>query len=266
MAFWGRNRWITEGKGVAPPVDPWVENRVEAAGYRLSVGKEVYTNGQGDEVLQKLDEGQGFVVAPGQFAFILTGEKVRIPKGSIGFISIRASIKFLGLVNVSGFQVNPGFCGNLIFAVFNAGPKHIHLKRQDEIFSLWIADLDEKVSDDFEDKGKIPNDLKEIPSSVINGIAGKALTAYQLSENLNLQEKRIEKLEAQLHRQKVILGIVFTIVFGIGVKLLIPIFSDAVQSAKDLPPQIEQTAPVSDAIGQSGVEADSDAAKGQGND
>ena len=160
MAFWGRNKWIQSGSASAtPPVSPWDESKIEGAGYRLSVGAEFYVNGDSGTSVKKLGPSEGFVVKPGQFAFILTQEKVHIPRTSIGFISIRASIKFLGLVNVSGFQVNPGFSGNLIFAVFNAGPKLVNLRQADEIFSLWIADLDEGVQGDFEIAGKGPHNL-----------------------------------------------------------------------------------------------------------
>ena len=146
----------------------------------------------------KLDHEDTFVVNPGQFAFILTKDKVRISKSAIGFILIRASIKFMGLVNVSGFQVNPGKNGNLIFAVFNAGPRHINLREGDDIFSLWIADLDAEVKDDHEDTGKIPSDLRNIPMDVINGISGEALTVYQLNS-------RIKKVEADQNKLKLLL-------------------------------------------------------------
>lgn len=194
MAFWGRNRWIGAAAHYsASPVTPWDESRVEAAGYRLSVGSEIYTNGDPSAAVRRLTDGEGFVIQPGQFAFILTNEKVNIPRDAIGFISIRASIKFLGLVNVSGFQVNPGFSGNLIFAVFNAGPKHVNLRQGDQIFSLWISDLDKAVDDDFEVSGKVPNHLASIPSEIINGIAGDSLTAYQLSEKINKLSELIQK-------------------------------------------------------------------------
>ncbi|WP_005619543.1 dCTP deaminase domain-containing protein [Tritonibacter mobilis] len=186
MAFWGRERWLAEGgTGIGDcPVKPWNVDRVEAAGYRLSVGHEHFVNNDGSSTVAKLEHEDTFVVKPGQFAFILTKEKVSISKSAIGFISIRASIKFKGLVNVSGFQVDPGFSGNLVFAVFNAGPRHINLREGQEIFSLWIADLDKTVSDEFEGTGKIPNKLDKIPIDVVNDIAGDAMTAYQLSDRL----------------------------------------------------------------------------------
>lgn len=196
MAFWSRNRWLVEGakQDSSRPVSPWEEEKVEAAGYRLSVGSEFYVNGDGTSTLKKLAVSEAFVIGPGEFAFILTREQVRISKSAIGFISIRASIKFRGLVNVSGFQVNPGFNGNLVFAVFNAGPRHVNLRYGDEIFSVWIADLDEAVAEDHEEKGQIPNNLDKIPSEIINGISGEALTAYQLSEQISELKGRVDTL------------------------------------------------------------------------
>ena len=47
----------------------------------------------------------------------------------MAFISIKAKLKFRGLVNVSGFHIDPGYRGKIIFAVFNAGPQPILLRR-----------------------------------------------------------------------------------------------------------------------------------------
>ena len=60
--------------------------------------------------------------SPGQFAFLLTDEIVEVPDSAMALISIKAKIKWRGLINVSGFHVDPGFKGRLIFSVYNAGP------------------------------------------------------------------------------------------------------------------------------------------------
>jgi dCTP deaminase len=217
LAFWGRNRWLLEGAKAESlqPVSPWEQEKVEAAGYRLSVGAEYYVNGDGTSTVKKLESGDAFVIGPGEFAFILTREKVRISKSTIGFISIRASIKFRGLVNVSGFQINPGFHGNLVFAVFNAGPRHVNLRYGDEIFSVWIADLDQEVSEDHEEKGSIPNNLDKIPSDTINGISGEALTAYQLSEQISDLKSELATVKNWLIRVAV------PVAFIVGVTLFV---------------------------------------------
>ena len=231
MAFWGRDRWLNEGKrGYKKcPVLPWDAGKIEAAGYRLSVGKEYFVNGDGTSTVKELTKGKSFVIEPGQFAFILTDEVVYISNEAIGFISIRASLKFLGLVNVSGFQVNPGFSGNLIFAVFNAGPKHISIRRGDEIFSLWIADLDAPLAEDFEEKGKIPNNLDKIPSDIVNGIAGEALTAYQLTERLSDLQGELNKVKTYALNAMYALGLIATVVGGYyGTRLI----NDGLEAAK----------------------------------
>jgi dCTP deaminase len=226
MAFWGKDRWLAQGLGELAPVSPWDEGKVEAAGYRLSVGREYFINGDGSSTVNRLDTEQAFVIEPGQFAFILTKEKVYISRSAIGFISIRASTKFRGLVNVSGFQVNPGHAGNLIFAVFNAGPRHISLRESDEIFSLWIADLDADVSNLSDDKGNISSKLDKIPSDIINNIAGPALTAYQVSKKVAEVEKsyseRLTKVEQAQGDLKVMLWrIVITLGFVLTVALVV---------------------------------------------
>ncbi len=60
----------------------------------------------------------------------------------MGFISVKTSEKFKGLVNVSGFHVDPGFKGHLKFTVYNAGNKPIFLDYESACFLLWFSFLD----------------------------------------------------------------------------------------------------------------------------
>ncbi|WP_130408836.1 deoxycytidine triphosphate deaminase [Thalassococcus sp. S3] len=250
MAFWGRKKWLDEGAKPDSnrPVSPWEEEKVEAAGYRLSVGSEYFVNGDGTSTVNQLEDAEAFVIGPGQFAFILTKEKVRISRSSIGFISIRASIKFRGLVNVSGFQVNPGFQGNLVFAVFNAGPRHVNLRSGDEIFSLWIADLNAPVEEDHEESGKIPNNLERIPTDVINGIAVEALTAYQLSEQISELKQQLSTLKESvasvktwLVRASATLGLILTIVLIVYRAEVVSFFSPNASASNTEVPAETQT-------------------------
>ena len=226
MAFWGKKRWLKEGakKEELKPIVPWQEDRVEAAGYRLSVGHEYYINGDGTSTVKQLDIGQAFVISPGEFAFILTREKVQVSNSTIGFISMRASSKFKGLVNVSGFQINPGFRGNLVFAVFNAGPRHINIHFGDEIFSVWYADLDEAATETSEEKGNIPNNLSSIPSEVINGIAGEALTAYQLSQKLSDLREEVTNTKTLLTRLIIVVSVIVPLLLLINRAEIVDLF------------------------------------------
>ncbi len=103
-------------------IQPFVPDRVDCAAYTLAIGPEVYvspndqTADPSTVTVRKLAQGDAFTIPPGQFAFLLTEEIVAIPADAVAFISIRAKIKFRGLVNVSGFHVDPGYRGQLTFA------------------------------------------------------------------------------------------------------------------------------------------------------
>jgi dCTP deaminase len=147
MAKTGAMFWSGEtlNERLAPLIEPFAPERVDCAAYTLSVGPEVYVSPNGQTAdptmvtVRKLAQGDAFTIPPGQFAFLLTEEIVAVPADRLAFISIRAKIKFRGLVNVSGFHVDPGYRGQLTFAFFNAGPVPIHLKRGQPIFLIWYA-------------------------------------------------------------------------------------------------------------------------------
>ena len=133
-------------------IAPFEPKRIDCAAYTLAVGPEVYVSPSDQTVdpatvtIRKLGDGEAFTIPPGQFAFVLTEEVVSVPADALAFISIRAKTKFRGLVNVSGFHVDPGYRGQLTFAVFNAGPVPVHLKRGQAIFLIWFASLDRETA------------------------------------------------------------------------------------------------------------------------
>ena len=88
------------------------------------------------------DAGEMCCIGPGQFAFIQTKERVRVPMDAIAFISVRAGFKFQGLINVSGFHVDPGWDGKLVFAVFNASGSDFRFGAGERLFQIWYASLD----------------------------------------------------------------------------------------------------------------------------
>ncbi len=63
----------------------------------------------------------------------------------MAFISMKAKFKLRGLMNVSGFHVDPGFSGRLKFAVYNAGSVAIDLQPGQRLFLIWYCDLDQKT-------------------------------------------------------------------------------------------------------------------------
>jgi dCTP deaminase len=172
MAFWSSQ--ALEGR-LDQLVDSPNKDLVDCNAVTLRVGREIYITpgleqpAPNSHTKQLLDAAAPFAIPPGQFAFLLTEEVVTIPAEAMGFISIKATYKLKGLVNVSGFHVDPGWSGPLIFAVYNAGPAPVHLQRGLPLFLLWIADLD-AVSE----KRKTTPGPNGIPPAMISNITGCA--------------------------------------------------------------------------------------------
>jgi dCTP deaminase len=203
-------------------IEPFGSDRVDCAAYTLAVGPEVYvsptdqTADPATVTVRKLDEGEAFTIPPGQFAFLLTEEIVSIPADAIAFISIRAKTKFRGLVNVSGFHVDPGYRGQLTFAVFNAGPVPIHLKRGQPIFLIWYANLDRESA--FKKNGPV---RVGIDTELVTAVAGELLSFAGLSKRIKDVDKtlgeRIHAVEKEQTYYRVIAAIALAVVIALAV-------------------------------------------------
>ena len=148
MAFWS-SQTLKDKIPRLNLITPHDINKVESATYPLRIGQEIFVtkdhlNSDNQHTKRVLQPNEDFTIPPGQFAFLLTEETVKVPKDAIAFISIKAGIKHKGLVNISGFHVDPGYEGKLLFSVYNAGPSQIRLNHNKECFSIWYASLDEE--------------------------------------------------------------------------------------------------------------------------
>ncbi len=219
MAFWSGQ---TLRARLAELVDkPNVDN-IDCAAYTLTVGPEYYvtpSDGAADPAsttLQSLAEGQSFAVPPGHFGYIQTEEVVKVPTSAIAFISIRARVKWRGLVNVSGFHVDPGFNGRLLFAVYNAGPVSIHLRRGDPTFLIWFADLDYDAPGDSK-RGMKP--VTQIDTAAINQVSGVIYSVHGLADKIRTVEKDLVKRINSLERENGIIKVLAAALLAILVTL-----------------------------------------------
>lgn len=221
MAFWSSQKLEANLTCVTDHPDPAM---VDCNALTLRVGPEVYVTPGLDQpaplshTKELLGPGAPITIPPGQFAFLLTEEVVTIPPEVMGFISVKATYKLKGLVNVSGFHVDPGWTGRLIFTVFNAGPATIHLERGLPVFLLWIADLDETST-----KRKTTPGALGIPPGVIGNITGVVDSIYALEKRLKSEIKEVsdkqqkfrDDVSALKERQnKVLLYLGVAAVFG----------------------------------------------------
>lgn len=224
MPFWSgeKLRAIGRARG-ATLIVPFNENQIDCNAYRLRMGSQYYVTGDPSEVAgtggrsrKKLRDRDAFAIPPGQFALLLSKETVTIPRDAMAFISIRTSIKFRGLINISGFHVDPGYSGKLIFAVFNASPSPIHIPEDSPIFRIWFCEMDRESNTPFiyHDAG-----ITEITDEMTSGLGAEVYSLQSLARKYAEQKPAIEHLTSMWNL------ITLTITGGLIVAVFVTLFA-----------------------------------------
>lgn len=184
------------------------ENQIEGWAYQLTLGEEVFVNTMRRKMHLKKrmqfpqrKKRTGTFINPGEFALLMTEEYLSMTSSHSGFISIRMKYKRQGLLNVSGFHIDPWFRGHLVFAVYNAGPQRVYVQRGDPIFMMVIARLSSAANYKRTDANN--QNIDEIPSDWISDIkGGETVTLIGLNQ----------KVEELLMKNKIIGAVLLSIV------------------------------------------------------
>ena len=167
-----------------PPLfedDTFDSDRIQQSSYDLRLGSEAYLVGADAPVF--LDESQQYLtIPPGQFAILTCYEKINLPRGIMGLIALRNRLKMQGLVNISGFHVDPTFRGNLIFAVNNAGPSDVRLRYKDPTFMIFFAEVDGDIRKERPEQAK---PLSGIPLEYVQYLGGSSVTLTKLQKEID---------------------------------------------------------------------------------
>jgi len=158
---------------------------VRQASYDLRLGSEVYVVGQ-DAPIRLSAHSPYISLAPGQFAILTCYEEINIPRTYLALIALRSSFKFQGLVNISGFHVDPTHKGTLLFAVQNVGPSDIRLKYKEPTFTIFFAELkgDIEKSRDEEPQTQFKPTLRGIRLQDVQLLGGSSITISKLPKEI----------------------------------------------------------------------------------
>jgi len=115
----------------------------KGAALDLRLGSYYYLSG--DKAPRRATTDTVITIKPGQFGLLTTYEIFHMPKDLLAFISMRFGTKAKGLINVSGFQVDPGYDGIFIFSVYNAGPQPVNLKYKSKTFTILFTPISRPV-------------------------------------------------------------------------------------------------------------------------
>jgi dCTP deaminase len=224
MAFWSGE---TLKLRLPKLVTGYDADRIDCNAYTLRVGEQYFVTPSDEDrdirtrTRAELKPEQSFTIPPGQFALVLTEEEVTVPRDAMAFISMKATVKMNGIVNVSGFHVDPGYKGKLTFALFNAGPAIVRFHRGQSCFLIWYASLDHTTA--IHKRGGAESG---IPIRFVNNFSDRLVSLSGLSDRLDaIEEKfnerahKIEKDHAYIKYASVaILSAIASVALALGVR------------------------------------------------
>lgn len=191
MSFWSGEKLLAN-QSVLKEFDP---TQIDTNAYNLRMGSSYFvTEGSEEKTKVTLKPNQQFFIPAGQFAYLMSREELCIPNDAMALISMRTGIKFKGLINVSGFHVDPGYKGKLIYAVYNAGPSSIYICEGDEIFKIWFADLDRKSKPKYIYQG---SGQADISNNLIEGMSKEIYSLQSLADKMRLLESNVDQKFAE---------------------------------------------------------------------
>jgi dCTP deaminase len=223
MAFLGYDKLREILEKNIDPFEKELFNETKTS-YQLTNGNEVYITNSKTGKKEILDERNNAVhIDPGQFALLLIHEKVTIPKDKIAFITLRLGVKVKGLINISGFHVDPGFSGKLVYSVYNAGTRTIILEMGKPYFSIWYSELKGEVPINENSYNGRHQGQKNIRSEDIEALQGELWNPIELSNRIkeieNTLSNKIIKLEGKKEKVFWAIGLALTLFIGLNLKL-----------------------------------------------
>lgn len=183
MSFLGERELKSRARNI---VSDYNEDSIKSNHYELNLGQSYCSTTTKSTVLKARDNQ--IVIEPGEFYFLESSETLEIPNDLIAFISIKSKVKFKGLINISGFHVDPNFKGKLVFSVLNVGTSSINLPTGEPLFQIWFAELTSRTNYHGDHQN-------------LAGVNSNFINKYMISNNnaypADLQ-KQINKLEMKL--------------------------------------------------------------------
>lgn len=195
MPFWN-SETLKERIPKDEIISPYNPDQIVRGAYELLMGSEAFITSTDSKKKVQLADGEPVVIPPGQFGLLLTEESVKIPLNIIAFISMKFRVKSRGLINVSGFHVDPGFEGRLKFSVYNAGSTNITITRGERVFPIWFCHL----TGDEEKSGGEHWGQDAITSDDQNRMHGEVASPGQLKKDIVDLEQNLRNDSAKLEQ------------------------------------------------------------------
>lgn len=113
-------------RGLLIEKDTFSVSSLEASSYDLRVGSKGIIGGEGVEV--DLIQNKTLEIPPGAYAGIVSYEKMNFPRNICARLGSKRALSYDGIILLSGSIVDPGYEGHLLFGLYNASQKKVHIR------------------------------------------------------------------------------------------------------------------------------------------
>ncbi len=184
-------------------IDPFDEGNLRPAAIVLTLDDFIVT-ADGEKV--DITGGHAFTLKAGLAVNVSTKEWIALPRDYVGRVGAIDTLASRGIVTVHGFQVDPGFQGNLQFCLFNAGGGAFALRDGMPVIGLEIMPL--SATPTFDEKNARPTKETRGRDKVIalfRNDSGDRLIREEIGRLVKV-EMKIGEAEARLPELGIALG------------------------------------------------------------
>jgi dCTP deaminase len=126
-------------RGLLIEKETFSSNSLEASSYDLRVGGKGIIGGEGVEV--DLIHEKTLEIPPGAYAGIVSYEKMNFPRNICARLGSKRALSYDGIILLSGSIVDPGYEGHLLFGLYNASQKKVHIRYGRKICNIVFERL-----------------------------------------------------------------------------------------------------------------------------
>lgn len=112
---------------------------LEASSYDIRVGGKGVIGGEGVEI--DLAVEKTMEIPPGAYAGIVSYEKMDFPRNICARLGSKRALSYEGIILLTGSIVDPGYSGHLLFGLYNASQKKVHIRYARKICNIVFEKL-----------------------------------------------------------------------------------------------------------------------------
>lgn len=126
-------------KGLLITKDTFSQSSLEASSYDIRVGGKSIIGGEGSEI--DLLTEKSMELPPGAYAAVVSFEKMNFPRKVSARLGSKRALSYEGIILLTGSIVDPGYQGHLLFGLYNASQKKVHIRYGRKICNIVFEKL-----------------------------------------------------------------------------------------------------------------------------